>query len=182
MRRLTATNRQLGFTLVEQLVVLVIIGVLGSLGAPSFFGMQQRGKVTEAANTFRSAMEEVQRIAIMKSKSCFIDLPASGSSNSIEPVLSSDCFVMGDRTLTEVKITHNYSEAFPENRLIFDFKGNNTTEDNDSSPSMFLEGVIIFEHKDNPNIQKCAFISQPLGLIRLGDYNETTNNCEAVQN
>lgn len=48
-----------GFTLIEVLIVVVIIGVLASLVIPRYFGQNERGYVTEAASNL-SALRQAE--------------------------------------------------------------------------------------------------------------------------
>ena len=47
-RRILRTTRKLGFTLVELLIVVAIIGVLSTIGVPTFKKMVQKAKKSEA--------------------------------------------------------------------------------------------------------------------------------------
>jgi prepilin-type N-terminal cleavage/methylation domain-containing protein len=176
MRRFNVTNPELGFTLLEVLIVVVIAGILSAMSAPSFIGMRQRAAVNDNMNTLRSALEEVQRQAIMKSQTCTVTLDATGT---VKPTITSACFVTGTRVLADAKITHNYGSANPTNEIKFDFKGNNTTV---NASAVKFDGSIVLEHENNSSIKRCALISQSLGLIRLGEYDTTTTTCKAIQN
>jgi prepilin-type N-terminal cleavage/methylation domain-containing protein len=162
MLRLNVHNSESGFTLLEQLIVLVLVGILGALTTPSVLGMKQRQELNDAVSSLRSSLQEVQRQAIMKSTNCTITLPSSSTS---APNISSPCFVLGTPNLSKVKIFHNYVS----NSIQFDYQGKST-----------VTGLIRLEHSKNSSLgQKCIQISQPLGLVRVGDYDGT--NCVAVQ-
>jgi prepilin-type N-terminal cleavage/methylation domain-containing protein len=162
MLRFNVTNSESGFTLIEQLVVLLLVGILGAFIAPNMMGMNQRNELNEAVSSLRSSLQEVQRQAIMKSTNCTVTLPVS---NTSAPTLTSSCFVLGSPNLSKVKIIHNYAS----NSLQFDYQGKSA-----------VAGLIRLEHSKKASLgQKCIQISQPLGLIRVGDYDGT--NCKAVQ-
>ncbi len=154
----TKDSDLLGFTLLEQLIVLFLIGLLASLSAPSFLGMYQRAKINSAASTLLSAVQEVQRQAIMKSKNCTIFLPLTNTNN---PTITSDCFVTGDRTLKDVNLRHNY--ASKNNQIVFDYRGR----------SNVLGTMVIDKIADNISYQRCLIISNFIGMSRSGDYNPT---------
>ena len=53
------TNKQKGFTLLEIIIVLIIIGVLASLALPSFLGLVQKsysGEADQSASAIRGAV------------------------------------------------------------------------------------------------------------------------------
>lgn len=47
---ITFMQRQSGFTLIELMTVLVLIGVIASIGIPAFQGTIQNGRITQATN------------------------------------------------------------------------------------------------------------------------------------
>jgi prepilin-type N-terminal cleavage/methylation domain-containing protein len=166
-------NSSPGFTLLEQLIVILLVGILSAASVPTFFGLLQRTKINQAADTLRIAVQEAQRQAIMKSKDCTIFLPVTNTTN---PTLKSDCFVMGDRTLKEVKIRHNY--ASKSNKIVFNYRGR----------SNGLGTIVIDKIGENITHQRCLVISNFIGMSRSGEYNpkETTgvsaSHCQTIQN
>jgi prepilin-type N-terminal cleavage/methylation domain-containing protein len=62
--RLRLCGRQFGFTLIEILIVLVIIGILAGLAIPKFVGATSRAKQVEAKQLLRqiSTMQSTYRI------------------------------------------------------------------------------------------------------------------------
>ena len=62
--RLLQSNR--GFTLVEAMVVVCIVGTMVGLGYSGFSGLLQREKVTAAANQLMGHIKEAKMLALEK--------------------------------------------------------------------------------------------------------------------
>ncbi|MCG3135081.1 MAG: Type II secretion system protein G [Planctomycetes bacterium] len=62
------TRREAGFTLIELMVVIVILGLLAGLVGPNVFRNLQESKVSLAKTTMASIQGAVQRFRIKKNK------------------------------------------------------------------------------------------------------------------
>lgn len=83
-----------GFTLIETMTVVMILSILGAIIAPSFLALLNKNKVSNAIDQLQGALQEVQREAIRKSKTCLVSLTSAN-----RPTLSSNCFVIADYTI-----------------------------------------------------------------------------------
>jgi prepilin-type N-terminal cleavage/methylation domain-containing protein len=151
MRVLRCYKNNDGFTLVETLIVLVIVGILLAIATPSFLAMNNKAKLNDALNTVRGAMLEAQREAMRKSKNCTVTLNATTNK-----ITSSDgCLVTGDRTLPQgIILAYNGSDT-----INYGMRGNTTTNK-----------TIRLSLADGSGQTKCLAVSLPLGIIRLGIY------------
>ncbi|MFM7905290.1 MAG: Tfp pilus assembly protein FimT/FimU, partial [Microcystis sp.] len=72
MRRLNVHKNQ-GFTLLEILIALAIAGIFAALTLPNLSAWLNRNKVKEATDAIQLALEDAQRQAIRRGRSCTIN-------------------------------------------------------------------------------------------------------------
>lgn len=154
-----------GFTLIEILVVVMIIGILSAIAAPSFLGMFNKAKLNDAVAKVKGALQEAQREAIRKNKSCTVTVP-----NVTNPNVTSPCFVTGYRTLTGITIRRDDASL---GTITFNFKGQTTTGGSDSQ-------AIVFSLTGDTTQERCLMISNPLGVVRAGIYTDSQRNRSTV--
>ena len=161
-----ARHTNQGFTLIEITIIVVIIGILSAVAAPSFLGMLNRNKVNNALSELRGALQEAQREAIRKSKSCTVTVTSGANPNVTSP-----CLVTGDRTLTGISIRHNGTTM---GTITFNFKGQTTTGGSDT------QAIVISLANDTSTQERCLMISDPLGMIKTGIYSDSQRNRSTV--
>ena len=59
------SNKKSGFTLIEIIVVLIIVGVLAAIALPNLFGQVERNRAQEALSTNGSLKEGVESCIVM---------------------------------------------------------------------------------------------------------------------
>ena len=89
------TEPNAGFTLIEKLIIVSVIGVLGAITAPNFHSLLMRMKVEQAVVEVRGALEETQQQAIRDNKICDVTLDLK------EDQIEGDCLISGTRTIPE---------------------------------------------------------------------------------
>jgi prepilin-type N-terminal cleavage/methylation domain-containing protein len=172
MLQLNTNQKDRGFTLFEILIVLVIIGIITAIAAPSFLGALNARKVNEATLQTRGALQEAQRQAIRKSRNCSVRIVTDTSTQPAAIVPNSDqdreCLLTGDRLLKGITIRSKPTTPANPWVITFDFKGRINT------PSS--GGTILFALPNSPKPLKCLVVSRGLGLLRIGDYNGAIND------
>lgn len=142
-----------GFTLIELMVVLTIVGIIAAIAAPNFTGLLGRIRVNSALEELLGAIKETQRLAMRHGKSCRINInPAT----NILSATDGDCLLNTRNINDSVTIRTNLSGSIPN--IPFSHKGNTTKA-----------GTIVLS-SNFTNVQKCFVISLGLGIMRSGNY------------
>ncbi len=90
-------NRQnSGFTLLEKMILVAVVGVMGAIAAPNFTALYNRMQVDQAVAEIRGALEETQRQAVRDNKLCNLILDVA------EGEVTGDCLVTGERTIPQM--------------------------------------------------------------------------------
>ena len=140
-------NKDRGFTLIEMITVIIIVGVVAAIAAPNFLGLLNRSRANSAVNDIEGAIREAQRLAIRNGNSCTINI------TSATRTVSGGC-LLSNRVVDD-NVTIDADET-----ITFSGKGNTT------SPTTIVVST------NNDTVQRCVFVSSGLGLIRTGDYDD----------
>lgn len=187
---LNALKKILGFTLIEVLVIISIVGILSAIAIPSFISLINKIDLNNAVTEVRSALQTGQREAIRRSQVCTIGL------NTVNRTVTGYC-LSGERNLPkEVDFATNIKKnlSLPDNQIKINFgvlgTAEFTIEDSADNQSLsiktrYLEmsfpqsstppndpsGKIVLYIADKPSLaKKCIVISNILGLTRTGNY------------
>ncbi len=152
-----------GFTLIETLVIVVIIGILSAIATPSLLGMLNRNKVSNALDQTQGALQEAQREAMRKSQQCTVTLDTTNSK------VTSPCLSTGTRTLPSgIAIATN----LPSSTVTFSFRGNTTNSGK----------IVVYDLNDSNQQKRCLVISNGLGIMRTGKYSGSTTSTSITDN
>lgn len=80
----TSTNQdgQRGFTLLELIIVIVIIGVMSAIAIPAFASWREKQTLQSASQTFMSHMKQARVLALAENRHVYITFPAAADATS----------------------------------------------------------------------------------------------------
>jgi prepilin-type N-terminal cleavage/methylation domain-containing protein len=156
-------SKDLGFTLLESLVVILIVGILTAMGVPSLLAAQNRAKLAQATDTVVASLHQAQREAVRRNQSCTLNLDKD--TNKITG--QQGCLLSGNISLPDA-IDLDYTGG--SGAVQYGIRGNTTTNKS-----------FILAIKDNPTNTRCLTISAPLGIIRLGSYDAASSSCRKLR-
>lgn len=162
MRYTLATKTEQGFSLIEGLVVVVLVGVLAAIGTPSLVGWLNNSAVKQAANDVQGAFLEASRLSRKNNNPCSVEKrTVPGEPDRILIFSSNGCLLSNRKLPKGVQMTSNISDA-----IKFEADGKS-----------LIERIVVL-YKENSASRKCVFISPPLPIIRIGNYNGSVSSID----
>lgn len=167
------SNSENGFTLIEVLVVVIIVGVLGSIAAPGWLSFLNRQRANSVKNEFLSTFREVQADAKQQSTRRTIAFKTTSEGPAIEIGDGSGAVrtqYLGD-DVKNIKVSSlggrlSPIDNTPYGGVEFDYRGGIVA---DEFPFVVQVGT-----DDNP-IQKCLIVTTLLGGVSEGSGYECDN-------
>ena len=169
-----------GFTLIEMITVVIIVGVIAAIAAPNFLSLLNQNRVKQALEQVEGAVKESQRLAIRRGKTCrikFVTKTIDGESrqtiNVVEDTDTGETISAGYYNgclLNERVLPADVSiNTGGMTKISFSGKGN-------SDPAINT-GTVIISHPQTDTI-KCLEVQGFLGNILTGNYvdSDSDNN------
>lgn len=174
---------QSGFTLLESLITIAVIGILGVVSAPSFSTWLNNKKVEDVTAQVEGAIKEAQLESIKKGQACTLNLGVSITSTP------ANCLTSGSRDLSKLGITALGSNT-----------NSNASGISISTANLGTSPVINFTYKGTiPTMSggtgiitiyqasgaasrkmRCIVIASGIGIIRPGTYTGATPTAPVV--
>jgi len=162
-----AHSNNRGFSMVETLVILIIVGILAALVGPSFMGIFNRNKVNDSLAQIRAAMQEAQREAVRKNKSCQVKIDTANTTITATPgdclpITRDFCEKRNSSGICEIasKVAIKTNLTGTPAALQFSYKGNTNN----------LGTIVVYSADGSTNQKGCLVISNGIGLMRTGEY------------
>jgi prepilin-type N-terminal cleavage/methylation domain-containing protein len=160
-------NRHRGFTLIEMLAVVIIVGILAAIAVPNLLGLIYKARIDDGLADIEGAIKEAKGQAIRLSKTCEIELATDTIDSETRVVVQTVAGVDNNQCLLErrilptgVEVTDDFGTS---EKIQFSGKGNigNTDEYNSGS------WTITVSH-DNISISKCLRVEGLFGDVQTG--------------
>jgi prepilin-type N-terminal cleavage/methylation domain-containing protein len=159
-------STQRGFTLIEVITVVFMLGVLCALGVPSILESYAQKKLGHSLDQLQTSLELSQADAIKQGKKCQVYVP------------DGDRIVAKCNTGLSGNITSNSIPNIPDGLAVIPLDSGITMSSNLSSTSKKItysfrgstdkNATIILSSTDT-SLQKCLVVSNGIGLIRTGN-------------
>jgi type II secretion system protein H len=191
-----------GFTLIEMLIIIMVMGILAAIAAPSFGSLLDSIKVNQTVTELRMSLQETQRHAIRANKVCETQFTNSNSNGNGKKhgkkngrgaapnTVQGNCLTSGDRVLPDgVDIATNIQSAPSSGtspvasestsiRFVPSGSAEFTVASAAANPTLPADptGKAVAYIPENQGVQKkCVAVSNTLGLTRIGTYTGDTD-------
>ena len=149
-------KQEQGFTLIEMIVTVIVVGILSAITAPSLIGLFDQMRVKDGLRQIESSLKEAQRQAMRRGSSCKVTLKTTDNTITGNPT---QCLA-GSKIIDD-RLEFKGNDGGDEIEITFTRKGSNTSD---------ATTIAIFRDGSNNGIQKCVIVAANLGGMKSGNY------------
>jgi type II secretion system protein H len=159
-----------GFTLIEMMVTIAIMGIMAAIATPSFFTWVNNKKVDDVLAIVQGALSEAQATAIRKNTSCNILI----TSNTVSAVkddgsANPSCLLSGTKQIqpsSDPKYNIVITGTGGSSGTTIKYSARGTVN---ITPS--TEAVVIYRtDSTTEDIKKCLVVSSGIGIMKTGKF------------
>lgn len=161
-----------GFTLLEMLVVLVMIGVLSAIVAPGWLAFYNHQRLNAAQNKVFEALNQAKKTSTLKRLDYQVSFREQNDQIewAIHPTLVSPTNAVWNRLEKGVLLDH--ATTLYEKDGIYRMRFNHRGE----ASGQIGQVVLSLSPESN---KRCVIISTLLGTIRQGEFEQRTRSCKS---
>jgi prepilin-type N-terminal cleavage/methylation domain-containing protein len=163
------TNK--GFTLIETLVSIAIMGIIAAIAAPSFLTWVNNKKIEDVTTNIEGTLKEAQSTAIRKNKTCNVWITTTTAStveNDVARTPDPACLPSGTRQIQGANTNIEIAGTGGGSGTMVTFSAVGT-----SNVTLNTQAFIIYRTDATIGLKKCLVISAGIGIIKTGTYNGT---------
>jgi len=157
-----------GFTLVEILIVIAILGILVVIGSSNFRGLNEKYKVEAETKQLYADLMDARGRAMQRNRASFVQINSNDyqTYEDTSPAPDGDGSLQNTDTLiTNAKVSHAIATGTIAVPLSFNFSRNGIAS---------VTGFIRFSSTAKPDYD-CIWVRAT--RIKMGQYNATGNAC-----
>lgn len=178
MKHWNVRKKNCGFTLIEMLVVVIIVGVVAAVGVPNLLGMIYKARIDDGVADIEGAIKEAKSQAIRYSQKCEIEIKTETIGGEATVVVEAPTVTGTNNTrcLFEKRVLPTGVEVADDIPTTIKFSGKGNIGNPDQyAPTTPPSWTITVSH-DNISTSKCVYVTGLFGDVQTGIVQSGTCN------